>query len=72
MYLRLRAGVCLLRAAAAAAAVVPGVRGEGVRRGNYPCLIEKLTPRLVHADPRAANVGCQHAPLVHVGLHAHL
>jgi hypothetical protein len=20
------------------------VRGEGVRRGNYPCLIEKLTP----------------------------
>eukprot|EP01047_Picozoa_sp_COSAG01_P130007 COSAG01_NODE_59531_length_299_cov_18.525000_1_plen_37_part_01 len=29
-------------------------------------------PRLMHADPRAANVGCQHAPLVHVGLHAQL
>ena len=40
------------------ASLAAGVRGEGVRRGNYPCLIEKLTPLGARAAGEPAADDC--------------
>ena len=40
------------------------MRGEGVRRGNYPCLIEKLTVGLpLRAAASSAHTFVEHQPL---------
>jgi hypothetical protein len=52
-----------------------GVGSEGVRRGNYPCLIEKLLPLPHQGQPRAsARVmhGCTAVQLLIPGTHRDL